>query len=205
MDNVISDIFRSTILQDALKIFKANGVKAISMSDIAQKLGISPATLSAIAENKDDLFRKAILNDMAEGRKRSQEVIARSLGPVEQLMNLLKLSLEESKDLNPSYITDFMTFTDLLEVVDREIEDYSIPLYQSILNEGIRAGVFRMDINIDIVSKVIMQNLYVLLNLKVFPPERYNTGEVIRSIYLYYFRGLCEPEAARQVDNYFSK
>lgn len=204
MDTVISDIFRNTILEDALKIFKTHGVNAVSMGHIAQKLEISPATLSEIAGSKEDLFRKAILNDMAEGRKRRRELIKRSSGPVEQLMNLLKLTLEESRNLNPAYVADFMTFPDLLEAVDREMEDYSIPMYRGILNDGILAGVFRKDINIDIVSKVIMQNLYVLLNLKVFPPDRYGTGEVIRCIYLYYFRGLCEPETAKQVDNYFA-
>lgn len=202
---IISESFRNTILRDALKIFKANGVNGISMEYIAQKLDIAPATLGEISGSKEDLFRKAVLNDMAESRERQRQIISGSDSAVEQLMALLKFSLEESYDIKPAYVTDFMQFPDLLAEVDKEIEEFSIPLYNGILNNGIRAGVFRKDINIDVVTKVIMQNLYVLLNLKVFPPDRYSTGEVLRCIYLYYFRGLCEPESARLVDNYFAR
>lgn len=89
--------------------------------------------------------------------------------------------------------------------MQKEIDNHAIPLYKDILNRGVRQGVFRKDINIDIVSKVIIGNLNVLLDARMFPPTRYSLGEVTRCIYLYYFRGLCQESHEYLVDTYFSK
>lgn len=204
MHTVITEQFRKTVLHDALKIFKSNGVHSLSENDLIKKLGISPVTFHHIADGKEDMFKKAVINDMEEQRARNEEIMTRISNPLEQLMTMLKKSLNDSKDLNPSYISDFLTFPELWPLIEKEMQEYSTPMYQKLLNSGIREGIFRKDINIDIVTKVIMQNIHVALNLQVFPPERYNIGEVTRCIYLYYFRGLCEPESARLVDNYFA-
>jgi AcrR family transcriptional regulator len=204
METIITEQFRKTILRDALKIFKAEGVRGLQEKDLIKKLGISAITLANIASDKDDLFKKAVYNDMEEQRLKQDELLTRPGNALHHLLGLLTLSLENTKEIGPAYLADYITYPDLLQAVEREIDEHAIPLYRKLLNEGIQEGVFRKDINIDIVTKVIMQNIYVLLNFKVFPPERYNTGEVLRSIYLYYFRGLCETESARMVDNYFS-
>jgi AcrR family transcriptional regulator len=204
METIISDQFKKTILHEALKIFKAEGVRKLEEGQLIKKLGISNLTFHELAMNKDDMFKQAVINDMTEQRAKHEEIIAGSSNAIEQLMNLLRSSLDNAKDINPAYLEDFISFPELWELIDREINEYSIPMYQRLLNNGIREGVFRKDINIDIVTKVIMQNIYIMLNFKVFPPERYNTGEVLRSIYLYYFRGLCENDSARMVDNYFA-
>ena len=97
-----------------------------------------------------------------------------------------------------------MKYPDLWISIEQDIENYTSPLYRKILNEGIQEGFLRKDINIEIVIKVIVRNLNVLLDFNTFPPDRYPTDEVMRSNYLYYFRGLCVNEKTSVVDSYFS-
>ena len=50
-----------------------------------------------------------------------------------------------------------------------------------------------------------MEQLNLLLNLPVFPPDRFNTAEVFRNIFLYYIRGICTDEGARIAAEHFAR
>lgn len=204
MDTVITDSFRQTVLKEALKIFKAQGIQGLSENELAKKLGISITTINHLAPTAEDLFRQAVMMDIEEQHAEREKVINSGKNPVEQLMTLLKTGLERAKDVSPEYIKDLMSFAWIHEIVARELEEFIRPMYHRILNEGIRQGMFRSDINLAVVTQVIIQNLNLLLNSKVFPPDQYSVGEVMRSIYLYYFRGLCTAETAGIVDQYFA-
>jgi AcrR family transcriptional regulator len=205
MEQIFSDQFRKTLLLDSYRIFKKHGVRDLSEADLLKNLNVSPSTFRELAGSKDELFKLAALEHMKNQRVLQQKIIDSNPNAIHQLMGLLKMSLDEIKDTSPAYLADFMSYPDLWAKVESEMEQYSIPLYRKILNNGIKDGYFRKDINIEIVIKVIMKNLMVLLDFKTFPPERYDIGEVLRSIYLYYFRGLCVSERSSMVDSYFAE
>ena len=81
----------------------------------------------------------------------------------------------------------------------------SAPQLQQLLNDGIRSRLFRSDINIQLVTKILMEQLNLLLNPRVFPPDRFNMAEVFRSIFLYYIRGICTDEGARIAAEHFAR
>ena len=85
------------------------------------------------------------------------------------------------------------------------LASYSAPQLQQLLNDGIRSRLFRSDINIQLVTKILMEQLNMLLNPQVFPPDRYNMAEVFRSIFLYYIRGICTDEGARIAAEHFAR
>ena len=85
------------------------------------------------------------------------------------------------------------------------VNTYSAPQLQQLLNDGIRNREFRSDINIQLVTKIIIEQLNMLLNPQVFPPDRYYMREVFRSIFLYYIRGICTDEGARIAAEYFAR
>jgi hypothetical protein len=66
-------------------------------------------------------------------------------------------------------------------------------------------GYFRKDINLQLVTKIILEQFNLIINPHVFPPDRYDMGEVFRSIYLYYVRGLCTDKGSKLAEEYFSK
>ena len=72
---------------------------------------------------------------------------------------------------------------------------------QQLLNDEIRNRLFRSDINIQLVTKALMEQI----NLPVFPPDRFNMAEVFRSIFLYYIRGICTDEGARIAAEHFAR
>ena len=98
-----------------------------------------------------------------------------------------------------------MHYPQAWDVMMEHLESYSAPQLQQLLNDGIRQQLFRSDINIRLVTKILMEQISLVINPQAFPPDQFNTGEVFRSVFLYYVRGICTSEGARLAANHFSK
>jgi AcrR family transcriptional regulator len=194
----------SEILSKTIDLFKNHGINQFSMQDIADEIGVSMEQLTETADSKEELLRLAMLHDIEEDQKTEKKIIEDARNAIEEIMGLLTNGIRNTMSLNPKYLADVLGMPFIWQMIAEEIENYSMPLYKEILNRGIRQGIFRTDINIEIVTKIIMENIKVLYNFELFPPDRFSSAEVARSIYLYYFRGLCRHEQAYLVDNYFA-
>ena len=73
------------------------------------------------------------------------------------------------------------------------------------MNDGIRNRLFRSDINIPLVTNILLEQVTLMLNSHIFPPDRYNMSEVFRSIFLYDIRGICIDEGARIAAGHFAR
>ena len=85
------------------------------------------------------------------------------------------------------------------------LQSYSAPQLQQLLNGGIHNQLFRSDKSIKLITKTLLEQITLMLNPRVFPPDRYNMSEVFRSIFLYYIRGICTDEGARIAAEHFAR
>lgn len=197
---------REEILEAALDFFYKYGVREANETELFKGIGVTPNEFYSMFKSKDE-----VLNEAVEYNQTRQEKIYASLrnkakNAVEEIMSVLKHGADVMKKVNPIFVTDIMNYyPQIMERGAEYSQDYTLNLYSDIINRGIKEKLFRSDINIQIVTRVILQNGYVFLNYRTFPPDKYSPGEVLRSIYLYYFRGLCQPEGARLIDEYFSE
>ncbi|MGZ5282386.1 MAG: TetR/AcrR family transcriptional regulator [Bacteroidia bacterium] len=197
--------FKETLLQQAIELFKKNGVSDYTMQDLAKALDISQATFDDFFESMEDLVLQAVNYQTEVDRNRQKEYALKAENALEELLYLIQDGLESLKNLNPKYVSDIMSYPSVQKKSMQDLENYSYPMIHNIINKGVQQGVFLKDINIAVVTRVIIENLNVLLNTRVFPPEKYSIREVYRSIYLYYFRGLCTTEAIANAERLFSK
>ncbi|MGZ5243029.1 MAG: TetR/AcrR family transcriptional regulator [Bacteroidia bacterium] len=197
--------FKETLLQQAIELFKKNGVSDYTMQDLAKALDISQATFDDFFESMEDLVLQAVNYQTEVDRNRQKEYALKAENALEELLYLIQDGLESLKNLNPKYVSDIMSYPSVQKKSMQDMENYSYPMIHNIINKGVQQGVFLKDINIAVVTRVIIENLNVLLNTRVFPPEKYSIREVYRSIYLYYFRGLCTTEAIANAERLLSK
>ena len=197
---------KETILQEALIIFKKDGLDDISETSMMHRLGISQATFREIFTDLNDLVSQTMAFDAQLQIKEHQRLLANSANAVEDIMLLLKDGVETLKQTNPILFTQLQQHYPQAWAKSLEhVNSYSYPKIHEILNKGVLEGTFRRDINIQLVTKIIFEQLYMLLNPLVFSPDRYNLAEVFRSIYLYYIRGLCTDNGAKLADTFFTR
>jgi AcrR family transcriptional regulator len=197
---------KETILKETLAIFKRQGLGAIDENSMLQQLDISQATFREIFAGLEDMVTQVMAYDAEAQEAKHRELLAPSASAVEDIMILLQDGIEELKNTNPILYSQLQErYPAVWELAQSHLHSYSYPQISGILNKGVLEGHFRRDINIQLVAKIIMEQLLMLLNPVVFPPERYNLAEVFRSIYLYYIRGICTDGGSRLAEDFFSR
>lgn len=198
--------FLETILEEILRVFKAEGIEASSEADLIRKLDIRPTTYQELFSGKADMVRQVARFDLEQQKMVHARFLAAAKNPIEEIMLLLQDGIENIKQTNPLYIMDLQRhYPEVWQMVLEHLNNYSYHQISNIINNGILQNLFRRDINLQLVTKIILEQLTMMLNPAIFPPDRYSLGEVFRSVYLYYVRGICTDSGGKLAEEFFSK
>jgi hypothetical protein len=193
-------------LEAVMPVFYQHGLQHAPDEALANALNISTSFLQSRFPNRTALVHQAMLADLVRQKREHAELYTKYPSAVERLYGLLQLGLRDLSGIPARFYNDLQSdFPDVWGVVTDHLAGYSTPQLHQLLNDGIRSRLFRSDINISLVTKILIEQLNLLLNPLVFPPDRYNMSEVFRSIFLYYIRGLCTDEGARVAAEHFSR
>ncbi|RIJ37582.1 TetR/AcrR family transcriptional regulator [Pontibacter oryzae] len=199
-------VVAETILSQLLQVFKSEGIECHTEEGLVQRLGIQESQYKGLFSSREDMVRQVILFDLRQQELRDEEMLKRTTNSVEEIMMLLQNGIEDLKKLNPAYIIDLQQyFPEVWQLCLEHLSSYNYYLNLNIINKGILQGYFRKDINLQLVVKIIMEQFHMMINPVIFPPDRYELGEVFRSVYLYYVRGICTEQGAKLAEEYFSK
>lgn len=203
----MSPTLRDTLLTEARDLFLRAGIESQSPEQLLAALDISPATFREMFRDKDDLVMQVTLHDIERQKREHAELFKQVPNPVGRLLALLEMGIRDLRKVTaPSYFTDLMQhYPAAWEVGQQHLATYSLPQLHGLLNDGVVQKLLRGDINIGLVSKIIIEQLNMMLNEQIFPSSRYNLAEVFRSVYLYYFRGLCTDEGIQAASTYFAR
>lgn len=195
-----------TILGETLRIFRAEGIETNAEEDIIRKLDIRKSTYHELFRSKADLVKRVTLFDIAKQKEEQRLMLATAGNPVEEIMLLLRNGIAQMQTINPLFISDMQQhYPEAWALTQDYLSNYSQHLNTEIINRGILQGYFRRDINLQLVTKIILEQFYMMINPLIFPPDRYSLPEVFRSIYLYYVRGICTEQGGKMAEEYFSK
>ncbi len=189
-----------------MPIFHQHGLHAAPDALLATALRTTVPALLVRFPDRAALVHHSLLADLERQKRDHAALYAQFPTAVERLYGLLQLGLRELAGVPGQFYGDLQTgFPQTWAAVMEHLASYSAPQLQQLLNDGIRSRLFRSDINIQLVTKILMEQLNLLLNPQIFPPERFNTGEVFRSIFLYYIRGICTDDGARIAAEHFAR
>ncbi|MBC5775686.1 TetR/AcrR family transcriptional regulator [Pontibacter sp. KCTC 32443] len=197
--------FLETILEEILQLFKREGIEANSEADIIRRLDIRQATYQELFANKQDMVLQVVRFDIEKQKLEQQEMLSKAKNPVEEIMMLLVDGITKMKDINPVFISDMQLYPEAWQASMDNLSRNNQQVNAEILNRGILEGYFRRDINLQLVTKILLEQFFMMINPMVFPPDKYDLAEVFRSIYLYYVRGICTDMGGKMAEEYFSK
>jgi AcrR family transcriptional regulator len=196
----------ATSLEAAMSVFYNHGLTGAPNSALATALGTTEPALLAQFPSRELLVHHAMLADVERQKREHVEMYAEFPTAVERLYGLLRLGLRDLLKMPVAFYSELQTvYPQTWEAVLNHLSTYSAPQLQQLLNDGIRAKLFRSDINIQLVTKIILEQLNMMLNPQIFPTDRFSPAEVFRSIFLYYIRGICTDEGARIAAEHFAR
>jgi AcrR family transcriptional regulator len=198
--------FKSNLLKEAQSVFTRLGVSRLSEPELIEALHVAPATFYGMFKDKEDLVFQAMQYDLERQKQEHAQLFANFSSPVERMMALHAHGFHEmNKVTSISFLEVQHLYPRAWKLLLDHLATYSYPQLRDLIQDGVLQQQFRHDIDIELVTKIIMQQMNMVFNHELFPPDQYSRADVFRGVYFYYLRGLCTTEGLRLGAEHFSR
>lgn len=191
---------KDRIIQQASMLFFTKGVKSMTMSDVANELGISKRTLYEVFRDKEELLEACICCQLEKADQEINEIIAHSEDVIDTLMRVYAKNLREVQGTSRSVIHDLKKYYAPVyhKIECRQKEGMS--LFEPLLAKGVEEGLIRDDVNFEILTWLLKAQFKALLYDDIMPTDKFPIEEFVRVIILNFIRGIVTPEGNEKVD-----
>lgn len=193
---------RNYILETSMKLFMKYGIRAITMDRISDELGISKRTIYELFRDKDDLIYQAIRHFASEKKKETEHLVQNSENVIHTIFQLATHQATQMREVNPQFTHDLKKYhTRVFRIIseDKDIRDYS--LTRKFLDNGMKQGLFRTDLDMDIVNQFLHLLIDKAFGHETDPAlEQYSHREIFNNIFLTYIRGISTEKGIQLLD-----
>ncbi len=194
---------RKRIVQESENLFIKFGIKCISMDDICQKLGISKKTLYQVVTDKEELVQKVIMHHIDEERTAFEKITHSSENAMDEMFKITQHVLQQLKRMNPATIMDLEKhYREQFNIFKKNQFDFIYSTLKHNLEKGIQDGIYRDDLDTDIISKLYMTKAMSMINEDLFPDESYDKTKIFVEHMIYHLRGIVSEKGKEFFNQY---
>lgn len=165
---------KDLILTKAIKVFEEKGYKDTSMRDIQEQTKLSKGTLYYHFENKNELFLSCIKKVYQEFLLKWEKISVNYSTAIEKLYAWAELGLLEMKrPIGKSlleYANQFETTT-WQSTEAKELISIELDLIEGLLQEGIKEGNLKKDINLKDISVILLNSIPLATETSIYGYE----------------------------------
>jgi TetR/AcrR family transcriptional regulator, cholesterol catabolism regulator len=179
------------IIETAGYLFRKYGVKSISMDDIARELSISKKTIYQFFKDKNEIVCLTTSKYLSHQKEKFDKIQQESDNAIEKLHKATLFAREIFEKINPYILYDIKKY--YKDAWELYLDHEKNVMYESListLREGIREGLFRPDINVEVLATLRMEEVKLAFDRDIFPEEEFNFQEVQYQILDHFFYGI---------------
>ncbi|EHG23072.1 hypothetical protein HMPREF9332_00824 [Alloprevotella rava F0323] len=195
-------LLRERVIDAGQELFHKNGIRAVTMDDVAHKLHISKRTLYQLFDTKESLLIACQQKAMAEHQQQIRNIMAETDNVIEIILCDLQLNMKEIQKFSKEFLNDIPLYDKLRENIRQHRKENKANALEFI-QRGISQGLFRPEINAEMVYEVGV-GITDLLVEKGY----YNTVspfEMLSSSTIAYLRGISTEKGIELLNNFVSK
>ena len=196
---------KERIIENASTLFFQKGVKSMTMSDIANELGISKRTLYEVFRDKEDLLESCICSHIAKADEAILKLAERSDDIIDTMMRMYARHLNEIRSVNRLVMNDLKKYHFNLYNILEEKQKENALLLLPLLEKGVKQGLIRSDINFEILLWLVKSQFKALMYDDYLPTEKYSMNEFIQVIILNFIRGIATQSGNEKLDGIIEK
>jgi TetR/AcrR family transcriptional regulator, cholesterol catabolism regulator len=191
------------ILTQSSELFIKSGIKAITMDDISREVGVSKRTIYENFKDKDELLRACLVYIDAYYNKDKDELIKESKNTIDMMFKILEHGIQIINTMNPLFMIDLKRYHYRVwkETYKLHYEKHLAHTY-TMLKKGINEGLYRKDIDIEIVAKLLHEQLRIMSDEQIFPSSKYSIKAVFENILINFMRGIATRKGLELIENY---
>ncbi|HRE52437.1 MAG TPA: TetR/AcrR family transcriptional regulator [Flavitalea sp.] len=194
---------KDRILQKANDLFHRYGVRSITMDEIASQLGVSKKTIYQYYSDKDELVDRVTAEVIGNAQFNCENLKAGARNAIHEIFQVIDFIRNMFTQMNPAMVFDLNRFHP--KAYNLFLNYKNQFLYQMIkenLERGIREGLYRPEINVEIIVKLRLEGMLIAFNQDIFPPSKYNLAEIQQAVIEHFLFGVASLKGYRLILKY---
>ena len=185
-------ITRDTIITEATRLFTQHGVRAVTINRIVQHLHTSKRTIYNHFKDKSALLEVCLAVYHQKIKNENEVLITDAPNAIEAMGRLHKRIITRASQVNPNFFNDIFHYhPGLLQKSYRATNNFAHQQLYDLGKWGIEDGLFRADLDVELVTKTVLMMLELLKDTDRFPVSEYSKERLTFGILVPYLRGTC--------------
>jgi AcrR family transcriptional regulator len=182
---------KERILEETERLFWKYGVRSVTMEEIAKQLGISKKTIYQHFADKEQILYEVLQDKMGKHQSEMACAVIETTNPVEEIMNVLNMMQKNADQISPNLLIDIKRYYPQAFVLFRKYkEEHVLRSILENIQKGIDQGLYRSDINPDILARLRVEQIELAFDNDIFPTDQYTMHDVQHELMHHFIRGM---------------
>ena len=194
------------IVKRVWELYREFGIRSVTMDDVVREMGISKKTLYQYFSDKTELV-VAVMDSVYEKRKNEMcEVLLGKENAIEEMLTYYGLQLKMTREHKPTLIYDLKKYYPKIhEKVSVRKRQH---IYDSVLQNlkrGKSEGLFRADINEEILARLNLMRIEAIMSSGIFSDEEIVAPYFFKEIWSYHMYGIVNNKGRKILEQNIDK
>ncbi len=185
--NIAKLKLKERIIVAAMNAFTQNGIKRVTMDDIASDLSISKRTLYETFSDKETLLVECVKKQDKDKEELGIKIVAESENVLEVVLKFYKISIEFYHKTNRCFFDDIKKYPKVNDLIKQNHEKNNHNVVAFFM-KGVEQKIFRHDVNFEIINILVREQVDFLMNTDIC--STFSFIEVYESIVFTFLRGI---------------
>ncbi|MGZ3883103.1 MAG: TetR/AcrR family transcriptional regulator [Bacteroidia bacterium] len=180
------------ILLGAQELFFKYGIKAITMDDIAKHLSMSKKTIYQYYKEKDEIVLRLVTEKIKQDECVFDKMHKEASDVIDEVFSMMKCMADSFGKINPVVFYELQKFyPEAWKKFKHFKEEFVRKSVEDSLRRGQEQEYVRKDININVLSRMRMEQVELGFNQDVFPTDKFNILDVQIAMVDHFLYGVC--------------
>ena len=182
------------------------GIRSVSMENMAEALGMSKKTLYQYFADKDELVVEVVKRHTDVVRQQCEQIAQEAEDAIHEIFLIMERVMEDFRNMNPMVLFDLQKYHPLgFQRFNEYKNQFLLDFIRCNIQRGIREGLYRDNIQLEIISRYRLQSMMIPFDINVYPPTLFNMAETAQLIAENFTYGLATVQGHQLIQDYQEK
>ena len=194
---------KDRILSHAQSLFMRNGIKSVSMDDIAADMGMSKKTLYKWFENKDQIVLGTIERHLNQVQGECSAVAGHATNAVEEMLTIAQWADQQFSNIHPSIFHDLKKYHPAAwELFGAHKNTFILEQITQNLRRGMAEGLFRPDLDVEVLARLSLAQIELAFDPALYPPAQFAPARVNRVFDEHFLLGVATLKGHKLINQF---
>ncbi|MCL3779980.1 TetR/AcrR family transcriptional regulator [Prolixibacteraceae bacterium JC049] len=188
------------IIEKASELYFQYGIKSLTIDELAKELGVSKKTIYRCFKDKEEMVEKAVNYYFDKKRVGHENLGDKKSNAVDKVLHLRSFITMVFQTYNSKVFFDLKRlYPRIYDKLNREKHNRITEMVELNLTEGQKQGLYRKDLSIDIVAKLLAGEFLLTINpiYNIFSVNETLTDTLFDEMWDYHMHALCTPKGLK--------